>query len=118
MFTEERLGESKAFQILKRVAGDSLKREDMVVDEFFNDVKFKDGLIESIRVKIVEEERSDIMLCFDFKTGEMLIYILICHYGKWAYELVGEDTIESTLKQIICKRLDYFKKDQISSIFE
>jgi len=118
MFTEQDLKASVAYKIIQRVAGDSIKREDIITSEFYEHEEFVDGLIESIRVKIVEDPRSEISLCFDFSTGEMLIYILLCHYGEWAHELVGEDTIENTLKKITIQRLGYFKEDQIESIFE
>ena len=112
MFTEQDLETSQAFQIIQRVAGDSIKREDIIVYED------EDELIETIRVKIVEDPRSEISLCFDFTTGEMLMYILLCHFGKWAHELVSSSTIENTLKKITIQRLGYFKEDQIESIFE
>ena len=118
MFTEQDLKASVAYKIIQRVAGDSIKREDIITSEFYEHEEFADGLIESIRVKIVEDPRSEISLCFDFRTGEMLMYILLCDHGEWAYEYVGEDTIETTLKKIVIHRLNYFNKDQIESIFE
>lgn len=116
MFKEKDMKSTSVWKILQRVGGASLKREDIITHEFYQHEHYEDGLIELIRLKVVQDPRSEIELCFDFSTGSQVIYIALYHFGKMAHVVVKEDDIESSLKSIVTNRMHYFLDDEIKEI--
>lgn len=116
MFKEEDIKSTKVWEILQRVGGKGLQREDIITHEFYQHEKYEDGMIELIRLKIVQDPRSEIELCFDFTTGVQIIYIALYHFGEMAHVVVKDKDVESTIKAIILYRMDYFLDDEIRKI--
>jgi hypothetical protein len=115
MFKEEDMKSTDVWKILQRVGGKDC-RQSMIIHEFYQHDKYKDGLIELIRLKIVEDPRSEIELCFDFSTGSQVIYIALYHFSKMAHVVVKENEIDSALKGITSYRMEYFLDDEIRKI--
>ena len=115
MFKEKDMKSTEAWKILQRIGGTNC-RENMIVEEYCIDDEYTD-YINLIRLKVVQEERSEIELCLHFGTGKMLISVYLFHFGEMAYTDIQEHEIEDTIKQIYEQRMKFFEIEDIQSIF-